>query len=70
MSNLWDSSSENALVLVLANISMFVICFKSVFNFFLNTSLTMKLVYEFLQKRKKNSYKIRMVLLINNSRLP
>ena len=62
IANLWNSSSKNALVLLLVNIPVFVVRFESMLYFLFNTSLPMKFVYKLLQKEKKTTDSIRMAL--------
>lgn len=71
LTNLWHSSSENSLVLLLVDVPVFVVCFENMFDFFFNTSLTMKLVYKFLQEYHDNGqeYKSKGTNLYCNNNL-
>ena len=53
--NLWNSSSENTLILFFANILAFVVCFENMFHFFFHSGLAMEPVYQFLQENPQDS---------------
>lgn len=52
--NLWNSSSENTLILFFANILVFVVCFENMFHFFFHSGLAMEPVYQFLQENPQD----------------